>query len=213
MYCVGESQKRRLDTSVASNASSMSVCRLGHPNKGRMRMLTKSLHVAQKVNRRCPSRQQHPVREADMKIQDGPGWAGVFARQSMQSQKIKYAKTQDKTTAYMKWDEFYGETTDEQFDKEKVAEASREEMKYFEATGKKVPNAQAVNELDEDPKASRVDVKNADGRHRSRLVTKEFYIGNDETMYAATPPLEALELLTVKLAARARTKGYKCCAS
>ena len=56
------------------------VCRIGHPDKGRMGLLTNSLQVGQKMNRRCPNRRQHPAREADMKPQDSAGWAAVLCK-------------------------------------------------------------------------------------------------------------------------------------
>ena len=87
-------------------------------------------------------------------------------------------------------------------DKKKVAEARREEMKHFEAMGvyKKVPYAQAIERTGRRPIGIMwVDVKKADGRQRRRQVAKEFSNGIDQTM---RPPLEALKMLTVKLAAR-----------
>ena len=90
-------------------------------------------------------------------------------------------------------------------DKQKVAEARREEMKYFETVGvyKKVPHAQAIERTGRRPVGIKwVDVKKADRRHRSRLVATEFNNGINQAMYAATPPSGALKLLTVNLAAR-----------
>ena len=83
-------------------------------------------------------------------------------------------------------------TTDEKARQEKVAEARREEMKYFEAMGvfRKVLDSQAIERTGRRPTGiTWVDVKKADGRHRSRLVGND---GIDQAMYVATPPLKAL---------------------
>ena len=96
-------------------------------------------------------------------------------------------------------DEFYDEATDEKFDKKKC----------FDALGvyKKVPYAQAIERTGRRPKGIKwVDVKKADGRHKRRLVAMEFNNKVDQAMYAPTPPLAALKLLTVKLAARQRER-------
>ena len=63
----------------------------------------------------------------------------------------------------------------------------------------KVPHAQVIERAGRRPIdiIKWVDAKKTDGRHRSRLVAKEFNNGDQ----AATPPLEGLKLLTVKLAA------------
>ena len=59
---------------------------------------------------------------------------------------------QGTTIAYLVGDELPDETTDEKLDKKKVAEARREEMKYFEAMGKPVrERSLQTKELDDDP--------------------------------------------------------------
>ena len=69
---------------------------------------------------------------------------------------------------------------------------------YFEAMGKPVQeSSKQTKELDDDPLADNsVDIKKA----------KELNNGIDQSMYAATPPLEVLKLLSVKLAARQRER-------
>ena len=62
-------------------------------------MLTNSLKVAQKVNKRCPSRQQDPARDADMKIQDSPSWAAVLCKATHASTEDQILEDQDKTIA------------------------------------------------------------------------------------------------------------------
>ena len=104
------------------------MCRFGHADKGPMSMLMNSLLVAQKVNRRCPSRQQHPARETDMKIRDTTGWAAVPCKAIHPGTEDQIREDQDKTIANLMWDEFYDETTDEKLDKKEVAEARRQEM-------------------------------------------------------------------------------------
>ena len=87
----------------------MSTCvDSGHFDKGPIGMLTKSLQAAQKVNRRCPSRRQHPGR--DTAVLCKAIHAGTYAR-------IKTRRL------HTRW-------VDELFD-----EARREAMKYFEAMG------------------------------------------------------------------------------
>ena len=63
-------------------------------------------------------------------------------------------------------------------------------MKYFEAMGvhKKVPYEQAIERTGRQPTDIKcVDVKKDDGRHKSKLVAKEFNNGTDQALYAATP--------------------------
>ena len=110
---------------------------------------------------------------------------------------------------YLIGDTFYDETTGEQLDKEKVIEARAQEMRYYHRMGvyTKVPYEQAVGRTGRRPIGSKwVDIKKSDGRHRSRLVAKEFNNGVDQDMYAATPPLEALKLLVVKAAGREQSR-------
>ena len=72
---------------------------------------------------------------------------------------------------------------------------------------KKVPYARTIGRTGRRPIGIKwVDVKKAAGRHRSRLVAKEVNNGIDLAVYAATPPLEASKLLTVKRAARGRER-------
>ena len=74
------------------------MCRFGHPHKGPMKILTNSLQVAQKANRRYPSRRQHPVKETDMQLQDSAGWAAVLC-------KVTHASTT--LIAYLMGDEYF----------------------------------------------------------------------------------------------------------
>ena len=111
-----------------------------------------------------------------MKIQDSAGWAAVLWKAIYAGTENQIREDQDKTIAFLIGDEFYGGTTDEKFDKKKVAEARWEEMKYFEAMGvcKKVPHAQRIERIGRRHIGIKwVDVKKAYGRHRNRLVAKE----------------------------------------
>ena len=63
-------------------------------------------------------------------------------------------------------------------------------MKYFEAMGvyKKIPYEQAIERTRRQPTNIQwVDLKKADGRHKSKRVAKEFNNGTDQALYAATP--------------------------
>ena len=64
-----------------------------------MRMLTSSLQVAQRANRRCPSRGQHPARDTDLKIQDRTGWAAVHCKAVHAGTEDRIREGQDKATA------------------------------------------------------------------------------------------------------------------
>ena len=101
----------------------------------------------------------------------------------MQAQKVKKRENQDKRLAYLKGSKFYDEVTGERLDKKKVAEARREEMRYFEAVSmyRKVPYARVTERTGRRPIGTkRVDVKKADGP------TLEFNNGIDHAMFAAT---------------------------
>ena len=105
-------------------------------------------------------------------------------------------KEQQQVITYVQGGEYYSNTTDEKLDKGKVEGARKEKMKCFERMGvyKKVPYTQSVERTGRKLVGIKwVDVREPDGRYRSRPVAKEFNDGIDETMHAAIPPLEALE--------------------
>ena len=66
-----------------------------------MGMFMSSLHVAQNVNRRCPSRRQHPPRERDMKTQDSTGSAAVLCQAIHPGTEDQIRKGPDETIAYL----------------------------------------------------------------------------------------------------------------
>ena len=62
---------------------------------------------------------------------------------------------------------------------------------------------QAIERTAKKPtRIKQVDVRKSDGQHRSGLVAEELIAGVDQAMYAAIPPMEALQLLRVTLAMR-----------
>ena len=96
----------------------------------------------------------------------------------------------------MQGGEYYSNVTDEKLDKDKVEGARREEMKCFERMGvyKKVPYTQSFERTGRKLVGIKwVDVREPDGKYRSRRVAEEVNDVIDETMHATMPPLEALE--------------------
>ena len=158
-----------------------------------MKMLTNSLQVAQKANRRCLSGRKHPASEIDKR---GSGSRALQGNPCRHRESNTRRSRQD--PGRLGWgDEFYDEATDEKLDKKKVAEARREDMELFEDMGvyKKVPYAPAIERTGRQPIGTRkVNVKKADGRHRMRQVAKEFHNGVDAAMYVSTHPLDTLKL-------------------
>ena len=85
-------------------------------------------------------------------------------------------------------------------DPEKVVSARAEEMKFFEKLGvyRRVPRA-LVKEMNGNIVSTKwLDTNKGDKdnpNYRSRFVAREFNQGRDDTLYASTPPLEALRLI------------------
>ena len=67
-----------------------------------------------------------------------------------------------------------------------------------------VPYEQTVEKIGKRTIGIKWNVKKPDGRHRCRLVAKEFNDSVDQATCAATPHLEALNFLPMKLAGRER---------
>ena len=113
------------------------MSRFEHPDKGPWNLLSRSLQVAQQVNRRCPSRLQHPARETDMKIQDRTGWAAILCKAIHAGAKDQIREDEDKTVAYLLRGErvLRWRPQTKKLEKKKVAEARREATRRFEAMG------------------------------------------------------------------------------
>ena len=85
----------------------------------------------------------------------------------------------------------------------KVREARREDIAYDQSMGvyTKVPIEECRRVTGREPIGARwVDVDKGKGdpeleKYRSRLVAQQFNTGNDPTMVAATPPVEALKMI------------------
>ena len=79
----------------------------------------------------------------------------------------------------------------------------RAEVLRTDGSFKKVPYKQAVERTGREPIGFKcVDVKKPDGKYRSRLVAEAFKTGINESLHAAMPPLEALNMMPAKFAAR-----------
>ena len=81
-----------------------------------------------------------------------------------------------------------------------VEQARREEMTYFHKLGvyKVVPRSHQQRTGGKIVSTRWVDTNKGDTQHpncRSRLVGREFNVERDDSLYAATPPLEALRLI------------------
>ena len=88
-------------------------------------------------------------------------------------------------------------------DPAKVREARREEIRYYKQMGvyTKVPIKECYDKTGQGPIGVRwVDVDKGKGnpemqKYRSRLVAQQFNTGPDNTLFAATPPIEALKMV------------------
>ena len=83
---------------------------------------------------------------------------------------------------------------------ELVAEARKLEMKFFNdmRVYDRVSRAEMQERQGKDLKTRWIDVNKGDAdspKYRSRLVGKEFKAYADDSLYASTPPLEALRLI------------------
>ena len=95
---------------------------------------------------------------------------------------------------------------------ELVVKAREEEMSYFRKLGvyKVVPREHQKGTGGKIIGTRWVDVNKGDAESpncRSRLVGREFNVGRDNTLYAATPPLEALRVVISHAATYGRGKG------
>ena len=109
------------------------------------------------------------------------------------------------------WDDIH----DRELNKEKVLEARREELSYFKKmdVGEIVDIKEAWNVTGQAPISTKwIDTNKGDEKnedYRSRIVARQFR-GNEESMFAATPPLEALKyLLSLAASQRRSNKGWK----
>ena len=99
------------------------------------------------------------------------------------------------------WDD----VTEAELRPELVRAARDVEMKFFKDMGvyTRVPRSEQARTGGKIIKTRWVDVNKGDSSHpnyRSRLVGKEFKTGVDDTLFAATPPLEALRLIVSRAA-------------
>ena len=96
-----------------------------------------------------------------------------------------------------------------------VRQAKMEEIEYVRKMGlyTKVPIKDCIAKTGKQPIATRwIDVNKQDTinpLYRSRLVGKEFNTYNDLSLYAATPPIEALRLILHLAATNYQTANYK----
>ena len=110
---------------------------------------------------------------------------------------------------YTAWDSVTGAA----LDIEKVMEARQVEIAYFHKMGAytRVPRSQAVSEGAAIISLKWLDVNKGDVANpnmRSRLVGREFNVGRDDSLYAATPPLEALRVIISMAATQSRDGTY-----
>ena len=101
--------------------------------------------------------------------------------------------TTTEQTTRMYWDDLTGE----QLDSTAVEAARKLEIEYFHkmTVYEKVPISQAKEVGKQILGVRWVDVRKADGTHRSRLVAKEIKTYNAPELFAATPPIETLKYL------------------
>ena len=97
---------------------------------------------------------------------------------------------------HIAWDD----VTNAELDPEDVKEARMVEMAYFEKLGVyvRVPRSEIAKTGGKLIGVRWVDVNKGDAsdrNYRSRLVGREFNVGKDESLYASTPPLEALRVV------------------
>ena len=93
-----------------------------------------------------------------------------------------------------------------------VRDARREEMDYFRRLGvyKVVPREHQRRTGGKIVSTRWIDINKGDSsnpNYRSRLVGREFNVERDDSLYAATPPLEALRIVVSNAATWAKGKG------
>ena len=106
------------------------------------------------------------------------------------------------------WDDYTDDITGEKLNSAKVQQARREEMAFFKKykVYRKIPKDQIPTGTTV-LKVRWVDVDKGGGKYRSRLVAKEIKRYEDLSLYAATPPLEAIKLMIAKAASNRRRYG------
>ena len=107
------------------------------------------------------------------------------------------------------WDDLTGEALDPR----EVLKARLKELEYIRKKGgwRKISRREAKARGIKIIKTRWIDINTGDSidvNHRSRLVGKEFNDGRDDSLFAATPPLEALRVLVSSAASvRSRRRG------
>ena len=179
------------------------------PVKKPTTFVTNSQCLAEELGKLCQGCSYHITLEGGSKTRAAGIYTDELCKAITRALKKQLVLDGEIAMAYMEAGEYYDETTKEKLDAQQVIAARKEELKYFRGMDvyDKVPYEQAMEKTGRRPIGIKwVDVKKADGRHRSRLVAKEFNDGVDQNMHAATPPLEVLKLLITKLADREKQR-------
>ena len=106
-----------------------------------------------------------------------------------------------------KWDLAWDDVSGKELDAKEVRKARREEMEYIEKKGVwvKMKRSEALAQGYKIVDTRWIDIDKGDEQkpiYRSRLVGKEFNTGQEEGLFASTPPLEALRWLLSEAATR-----------
>ena len=122
-------------------------------------------------------------------------------------------ETNNDNTGMKDQDKYWGEITGEELDPNVVKKARKLELDYFKSKKvyHKVPRAKARAITGKNPITIRwIDVNKGDDKnpnYRSRLVAREMNYGKEESIFAATPPLEAKKALFSIVASRHGRNG------
>ena len=126
----------------------------------------------------------------------------VTKHEKVETRKLnqRIRKDPDHETVVIESAEAWGDINGETLSAEAVRKARREEIAYIrrKKVWTKIPRAKALKMGWKVIKVRWIDVNKGDKNNpmiRCRLVGKEFNDGEEEGLFAATPPLEALKLI------------------
>ena len=178
--------------------------------------MTNSPAIAEELNKKCDKTHEHRHLMSGCAADAARypkglceaicrGWANENRRQAQGvkclmtlngSEQIDVINNEHEEPNIQAWDDITGE----HLDAKEVTKARLKEMEYANAKNvwTKMPRWMAERDNIKVIKTRWIDIDKGDASNRnlrSRFVAKEFNTGNEEGLFAATPPLEALKFL------------------
>lgn len=182
------------------------------PIKVPMTFMTNSGELAEALAKRCTCRVKHSRTGNELHTRGIDTCTADLSREVCQGI-ARQLEMDGADLHFIRDGTYHDEITGEEIDSDSVQRARQEEVEYFERMGvlEKVPYERAHERTGRRPIAVKwVDVVKAGGKYRSRLVAKEVNTYKDDSLFAATPPLESMKYLLARLTAEEYKRDKHC---